>query len=1119
MSSLVVVNGASPARVEADVAAHSDAGAGVEADVAASVSQQAQRRGQFAARLLRAMTIWAAFVLAPSAQAAVAQDNFVSASVAASSLSMTLNVSAGSVNNAVTVHVIIFGSCGGSCAASTATINGTAFPAQSNFSSMGLESNILSLMDNTGTIIRPGANTINISNPSAGVSSMLATAVSWTGVAGLGTTSSNFGLSTTPNISYTTTGTGSVLIDDFPTRDTGFTPGANQTVIDTRVLAGTTHYVSRKSAPTAGANNISWVGPSTQWMYRSMELRGTTGGTANRIVFTGAPPSAAPNACSGTVTLQLQDEANNPVNGPATLGLSSSDGQMTFYAGAGCAGGAVTSVNVAAGISTATFSFRDTTAGTTTIRASAVGYHSGFQTATIAAVVGSRLAFTTPSRSFTAGTCGGAGNVITVQLQDNASAPVNAGAAGQAFSVSSTSSGTVGWFTNATCTAAAAGGIFTVPSGANSVSLYYRDSQPGSVQVSVTNGSGLINPSAQSHTVMALPASVLAFTSAPQTVAPTQCSPLAAVVEAQDSLGNAVAAPSPRTVSLSANSGSLIFFSDSTCTTPITSAVLSVGSSTLSFHFRESASGTRILTASSAGLTSAQQQQTVQPQVLGGTCGAATECASSVCASGVCCQTACNGACMACNVAGSVGTCAPVSNGTVCPNGVYCDGQETCLAGSCQPSAPVACVDPFGHDVLACQESAQRCERVPNSPPVITQDANLTAGLGQRYIYNVMNAVRVAGDRPMTFSSCAGPPELRLDPMSGAIIWTPAAEGSVPICVRAENAFGADSYSFTVQVGQPTGAGPVARYVATPDEGRMPLKVSFDGSGSSGVTTVVQYGWELFPGMPPLAGVTVQNVYEVPSTYWPVLTVTDTFGRQDSTALPVRVLDEQGGRPPSVRIRASALSGDENLRVDFGCACQAGDAPLDTYAWHFGGGEGEGESVSRDFGPGRYRVSLTVTDVNGMFATDSVEVVVTSGGLVPPRCQAWVFPGLATAPAELLFSSSVGSENGNLRSVSWSLWDGSETSGTDRRVQVDTAGFYRGVLRAEDEAGMTCEASAEAWIADSNGKLPTRLGPAEYVVGCACSTQGGSASAYALLLWASLGLLGLQRMGRRDRQE
>jgi len=47
-------------------------------------------------------------------------------------------------------------------------------------------------------------------------------------------------------------------------------------------------------------------------------------------------------------------------------------------------------------------------------------------------------------------------------------------------------------------------------------------------------------------------------------------------------------------------------------------------------------------------------------------CGYQTECTSGYCAQGVCCNATCNDGCDACNLKGSVGTCAAQPSGTVC---------------------------------------------------------------------------------------------------------------------------------------------------------------------------------------------------------------------------------------------------------------------------------------------------------------------------------------------------------------------------------------------------------------------------------------------------------------------
>ena len=111
------------------------------------------------------------------------------------------------------------------------------------------------------------------------------------------------------------------------------------------------------------------------------------------------------------------------------------------------------------------------------------------------------------------------------------------------------------------------------------------------------------------------------------------------------------------------------------------------------------------------------------PQKSGGqACGATDQCSTGNCVDGVCCDTACNGQCQACDIAGRVGTCSPVPSGgephsarPSCTNdgsgcGGVCDGVDTsvcaypaqetsCRSGSCTGGVAIlgASCDGNGH--------------------------------------------------------------------------------------------------------------------------------------------------------------------------------------------------------------------------------------------------------------------------------------------------------------------------------------------------------------------------------------------------------------------------------------
>ena len=82
----------------------------------------------------------------------------------------------------------------------------------------------------------------------------------------------------------------------------------------------------------------------------------------------------------------------------------------------------------------------------------------------------------------------------------------------------------------------------------------------------------------------------------------------------------------------------------------------------------------------------------------GSECSAANQCAGGNCVDGVCCDTACEGQCEACDVAGSVGICSPV---TGAPRGgrTPCGGMNAC-AGVCDGETTDSCA--FPGEVTEC---------------------------------------------------------------------------------------------------------------------------------------------------------------------------------------------------------------------------------------------------------------------------------------------------------------------------------------------------------------------------------------------------------------------------------
>jgi hypothetical protein len=72
----------------------------------------------------------------------------------------------------------------------------------------------------------------------------------------------------------------------------------------------------------------------------------------------------------------------------------------------------------------------------------------------------------------------------------------------------------------------------------------------------------------------------------------------------------------------------------------------------------------------------------------GDDCSSASQCVSGYCVDGYCCNTACNGACESCALAGTIGKCVDTPNGEddpddSCSDGAFCNGEEYCNNGAC----------------------------------------------------------------------------------------------------------------------------------------------------------------------------------------------------------------------------------------------------------------------------------------------------------------------------------------------------------------------------------------------------------------------------------------------------
>lgn len=108
-------------------------------------------------------------------------------------------------------------------------------------------------------------------------------------------------------------------------------------------------------------------------------------------------------------------------------------------------------------------------------------------------------------------------------------------------------------------------------------------------------------------------------------------------------------------------------------------------------------------------------------------CAADATCLSGHCVDGICCTGPCNDTCTACNLPGSLGTCAPAPNGTSCSDGNPCNGDEVCLMQACVPGEPPDCRDDNPCTLDGC-DPRQGCRHDPVEDGLPCPDADACNG-------------------------------------------------------------------------------------------------------------------------------------------------------------------------------------------------------------------------------------------------------------------------------------------------------------------------------------------------------------------------------------------------------
>jgi hypothetical protein len=197
---------------------------------------------------------------------------------------------------------------------------------------------------------------------------------------------------------------------------------------------------------------------------------------------------------------------------------------------------------------------------------------------------------------------------VKVQTQDDTNAPAPLAAVATLSFASSAATGS--FHLDSACTDAAAS-VASLSQGATDLTVYYKDSAAGAPTLSVTSPNASLAPASIVMGAVVEPASAMpakmSWSVSP--AAANSCAPLLILV--QDAVGGQASFSELRLLNVRSSSATGTFYADATCSTSMTAFNLAVGATQASLYYKDSASGTPVLTVmdpAAGGLGSATVQ-------------------------------------------------------------------------------------------------------------------------------------------------------------------------------------------------------------------------------------------------------------------------------------------------------------------------------------------------------------------------------------------------------------------------------------------------------------------------------------------------------------------------------
>ncbi len=282
-----------------------------------------------------------------------------------------------------------------------------------------------------------------------------------------------------------------------------------------------------------------------------------------------------------------------------------------------------------------------------------------------------------------------------------------------------------------------------------------------------------------------------------------------------------------------------------------------------------------------------------------------------------------------------------------------------------------------------------------------------------------------------------------------------------------------------------------ASFVASPDSGEVPLKVTFDASNSYDPDgEIISYEWDLDGDgrYDDAEGMIVEYEYTQEGTFEAVLRVTDNNGEYNTTTATIEAGSVNGLRAV---ISSDLATGDYYYigeKYEFsGDLSQVREGEITKYEWDFGDGDKtQSRTASHTYDEaGTYTVTLTITDSEGNKDSGELEIEVLDEG-TPPAAEISVSETSGPVPLKIEFdgTGSFDAED-DIVQYEWDFDNDGELddSGSTASHTYSAIGTYEAKLIVTDSAGNKDEttvqievtaqgANAVLELDSTNGEVP-----------------------------------------------